>query len=134
MERTKLGLKVSVMGALTYLLFLFGGYTAGLLVVGYILLCEESGELKKHALTAVLTAVVISAVNLVIGLLPDVVDVFRSLVVIFGGYLDGGIISSIANFLYAILSLAKTVVFVGLAAAALLGKSVKLSLIDKLLD
>lgn len=133
MEKTKLGLKVSVMGALTYLLFLFGGYTAGLLVVGYILLCEENGDLKKHALTAVLTAIAISVANLVIGLLPDVVDVFQALIAIFDGYLDGGIITSFANFLYAILSLVKTVAFVGLAAAALLGKSIKVSLIDKLL-
>lgn len=134
MEKTKLGLTVPVMSALAYLLFLFGGYTAGLLVVGYILLCESNADLKKQALTALLVAVCVSALNLLIGLLPDVVDVFRCLIAIFGEYLDGGIISNIAGFFYAVLTLVKTVVFVGLAALALLGKPLKIALIDKLMD
>lgn len=134
MEKSKLGLPIPVMGALTYLLFLFGGYTAGLLIVGYVLLCEEDAGLKKHALTAVLLAVAFSCVSLLIGLLPDVVDIFRNLVAIFGEYMDGGIINSISGFLSSILSLLRIVAFAGLAAFVFLGKSVKIGFVDKLLD
>ncbi len=134
MEKSKLGLPIPVMGALTYLLFCFGGYVAGLLVTGYILLREEDAGLKKTAITAILTAIAVSLVNLLIGLLPDVVDVFRTLVAIFGEYMDGGIISSIAGFLYAVLAVVKTVAFVGLAALELLKKPIRISLVDKLLD
>ena len=134
MEKTKLGLSVRVAGALTYLLFLFGGYTPGLLVAGYILLREENTGLKKTAVTAVLIAVAISALNLLVGLVPDVIDVFRSLAAIFGGYINSGVIGSIASFLYTVLNLAKTVVFVGFAAMSLLGKPVKVAAVDKLLD
>lgn len=134
MEKTKLGLSVRVAGALTYLLFLFGGYTPGLLAAGYILLREEDTGLKKTAVTAVLTAVALSALNMLVGLVPDVVDVFRCLAAIFEDYINSGVIGSIANFLYAVLSLAKTVVFVGLAAMSLLGKPVKVAAVDKLLN
>lgn len=134
MEKTKLGLSVRVAGALTYLLFLFGGYTPGLLAAGYILLCEDDAGLKKNAVTAVLTAIALSTLNMLVGLVPDVIDVFRTLASIFGGYINSGVIGGIASFLYAVLSLAKTVVFVGLAAMSLLGKPVKVAAVDKLLD
>lgn len=134
MEKSKLGLPVPVLGALTFLLFLFSGYTAGLLLAGYILLREENVELRKTAVTAVLTAVAISAVNLVIGLLPDVVDIFESLFNIFGEYLGFSFFDSVANFLYSILTVLKTVVFTGLAVLALLNKPLKLGFIDKLMD
>lgn len=134
MEKTKLGLPVYLMGALTYLLVLFGGFTSGLLVAGYILLCEENIGLKKSAITAILVAVVISAVNLLIGLLPDVTDVFRILFAIFGEYLDIGIVNNIANFFYSIVDLLKTFVFVLLAALELLRKPLKLSVLDKLFN
>ncbi len=134
MEKSKIGLTIPVMGALTYLLFLFGGYTPRLLVAGYILLREEHAGLKKTAITAVLAAVAISAVNLLIGLLPEVVDVFRTLFAIFGEYMDADILSAIAGFLYAILSLAKTVVFVGLAVLELMGKPLKIGFVEKLLN
>lgn len=134
MEKTKLGLSVRVAGALTYLLFLFGGYTPGLLAAGYILLREDDAGLKKTAVTAVLAAVMFSVLNLLVGLVPDVIDVFRTLASIFGGYINGGVIGSIANFLYAVLTLAKTVIFAGLAVMALLGKTVKIAAVDKLLD
>ena len=134
MEKTKLGLTIPVFGALTYLLFLFGGYTAGLLVVGYVLLCEENADLKKHAMTSLFVAVGISLLNLVIGLLPGMMDIFQTLISVFDGYLDGDIVDGIAAFLYAVLSFVKTVAFVGLTAMTLLGKPIKIGFVDKLLN
>ena len=39
--KTKLGVSVGILGAATYFLGLFSGYTVLALVVGYILLCEQ---------------------------------------------------------------------------------------------
>lgn len=134
MEKTKLGLSVPVASALVYLLMLFGGYTAGLLAIGYILLREENEGLKKHALTTLLVAVCISVINLLIGVLPDVVDLFRTFAAIFDEYVEGGAVSSLSGLLYAVLSLAKTVVFLVLAWKAYKGRYVKLGFIEKFLN
>ncbi len=133
MERTKLGLSIPVMGALTFIVFLVGGYVAGLLLLGYILLCEENTELKKTAVTALLITVGLSLLNILIGFFPDVVDVFEAFLSMFGVYLGGGFIDTFFNFLYCIFNVLKTVVLVGFAALTMMGKPVKLGFIDKLI-
>lgn len=134
MEKTKLGLPVKICNVLVFLLFLFGGYTVGLLAVGYVLLCEKDQSLRVSAVTALLTAVAYSLIHMLIGLLPDVVDIFVNMLNIFRVYVNVNFVHNIANFLYSILSLMKTVVFVILAFMAVLDKPVQLAFVKKLLD
>lgn len=134
MEKTKLGLSVPVASALVYLLMLFGGYTGGLLAIGYILLWEENEGLKKHAITALLVAVSVSTVNILIGLLPEVVDVLQIFASLFNSYMEASAVSSLTGILYALLSLVKTVVFLMLALNAYKGRYVKLGFIEKFLN
>mgnify|MGYP006974627764 CR=1 FL=1 len=47
MEKTKLGISVSLMAAAVYLLGLLSGYTVTILLVGYILLKEEDMQEKQ---------------------------------------------------------------------------------------
>ena len=100
MEKTKLGLSVRLVGALCFLMCLFGGYTPALLLTGYILLCETDDGLKKTAITSVLLLVLFSAVTLVIGLIPDIMDVFEAMAAIFDEYLGVRFIDNIASFSY----------------------------------
>lgn len=134
MEKSKLGLSVAVMGAIVYLTALFGGYTPLLLVAGYILIVEESTQLKKTAITAFLLMLVFSAVNFVIGLLPDILDMFYSFLQIFKVYVHLNVIDSIANFLYSAVSLLREIVLIGLAVLALMKKPVNIPFINKLFD
>lgn len=134
MEKTKIGLSVAIMGAIVYLTALFGGYTPLLLVAGYILIAEESTQLKKTAVTAFLILLTFSAVNFVIGLLPDILNLFYSLLQIFRVYVHLNFVDNIANFLYNALGLLKELVLVILAVLTLLKKPLKLSFIDKLFD
>ena len=134
MEKTKLGLSVKICNVLVFLLFLFGGYTVGLLAVGYVLLCEKDQSLRVSAVTALLTAVAYSLIHMLIGLLPDVVNVFVNMLNIFRVYVNVSFVHNIANFLYSILSLLRTAVFVVLAFMAVLDKPVQLALVKKLLD
>lgn len=133
MERTRLGLSIPVMGAMVFLVFLTGGYVAGLLLLGYILLYEENAELKRVAVTALLITVGLSLLNALIGFLPDVIRVFESFLSMFGVYLDGGFVDRFFNFLYCIFNVLKTVVLVGFAALTMMGKPIKLSFVDKLI-
>ena len=134
MEKTKLGLSVKTCNVLVFLLFLFGGYTVGLLAVGYVLLCEKDQSLRVSAVTALLSAVAYSLIHMLVGLLPDVVNIFVSLLSIFQVYVNVNFIHNISNFLYNILSLLKTVVFVILAFLTVLDKPVQLASVKKLLD
>lgn len=135
MKKTKLGLSVAIMGAIVYLTALFGGFTPLLLVAGYILIVEENADLKKTAVTALMILLTFSAVNFVIGLLPDVQTILLSLLNIFGIndiYLP--FINNIANFLYSVVGLLGELVFIFLAGLSILKKPLKLPFIDKLFD
>lgn len=134
MEKTKLGLRVPVMGALAFVLFHFGGYVAGLIYLGYVLLFEADLELKKTALTALLAAIAFSVVNVVIGLLPDVLNVIESLLAIFTLNVHISFVDKVANLFYNILNVVKPVVMLGLAVMAWSNKPVKLAVLDKLMD
>ena len=123
MEKTKLGLSVTIMGALVYLVALFGGYTPLLLIAGYILIAEESIRLKKSAVTAILLAIAFSVLSFVIGLIPETLSILISFLEIFGVHdLYIPFINNVTNFLYATLSVLKEVAFVFMAGMALLGK------------
>ena len=88
MEKTKLGVSAGFLCAAAYLLFLFGGYTPALLLVGYILICENDETLRISALTATILALAFSLLNLLIGLLPDILNIFESMLDIFNVYLN----------------------------------------------
>lgn len=133
MERTKIGLTVPVTGALAFVVFLFGGYVAGLLFTGYILLCEENVQLRKNALLAIFAAVTVSLVGAVINFLPDVVNVFESFLNLLTLNVHVPFVDSFANFLYYILNVVKPILFVGLAVLAWQNKPVKLAILDKLI-
>lgn len=134
MEKTKLGLSVKICNVLVFLLFLFGGYTVGLLAFGYVMLCEKDQSLRVSAVTALLAAVAYSLLHMLIGLLPDVENVFVSMLNIFQVHANVLLLNRIATFLYGVLSLLKTVVFVILAFLAILDKPVQLASVKKLLD
>lgn len=133
MERTKLGLTIPVTGALIFLVFLFGGYVAGLLVIGYVLLMEENAQLKKNALLALFATIAISLVNALIFFLPEVLDVFESFLGLLTLDVHVPFVDAFASFLYNILSVVKTVLFVGLAVLAWINKPIKVSFLDKLI-
>lgn len=132
MEKSKLGLSTGIVGAIVILLVLFGGYTVGLLAVGYVLLWEKDVSLRVSALTALLVALAASVINMVVGLLPDLVDIFSSMMNIFKVYLNLDVVYSIANFFYNIVSLLKTVALAVLAVFSLIGKPLMLGFIKKL--
>lgn len=134
MQKTKLGLKTTVVGAIAYLGFLFGGYVAGLLILGYVLLIEEDTTLKVSALTALLVTLAASLINAVIGLLPDAVNVLESLLSVFKEHLSVAFLDNLYAFFARLISLLKTVAMLFLAGMCLLNKPVQLPFIKKLFD
>jgi len=134
MEKTKIGLSTYILAAIAYLTFLFGGYVAGLLILGYILLVETDETLKVSAVTALIVTLAFSVLNFVVGLLPDIVNIFDSVLNIFDVYINLNFIHNFFNVLYQILSLLKNVALILLAVAAFFKKPVQIPFVKKLFE
>lgn len=63
MEKTKLGIPVHVLGAVFYLLCVFGGYIPAILIAGYILIRETDENLRTAAVTGVLVMLAFAALD-----------------------------------------------------------------------
>ena len=57
MEKSRLGVKVCLLGALSYWLAMFGGFIPTLLLAGYVLLLKNDKWLKKSVLNAFILSV-----------------------------------------------------------------------------
>ncbi len=132
MEKTKLGISVALFSALTFLCG-YLGITALVLVTGYILLREENKSLKKAAVSTIVLYLAFAALSICVGLLSN----FFSLIN-FGGWMYGSVIYTVTNGFTSTLStlvdIAEKVVFGLLALFALLGKEVKIPVIDKFVE
>lgn len=132
MEKSKLGISVGLLSALTFLTG-YLGLTALVLVCGYILLREENATLKKNAVSTVVLYLAFAALSLCVGLLSN----FFSLVN-FGNWMyDFGFYSVTSNFistLNTLISIAEKVVFGLLALFALSGKEVKIPIVSKFIE
>jgi len=132
MEKSKLGISVALFAALTFLTGYFG-VTVMILVAGYILIREENQYLKKTAVGTIVLYLAFAALSLCIGILDSFFDLFNV-----GGWMYGNIAYTITSgfisFLNSLVAIAKYVVFGLLALFALLGKEVKIPVIDKFLE
>ena len=132
MEKSKLGISIALFAALTFMSGYFG-ITVLVLVAGYILIREENAYLKKTAVGTVVLYLAFAALSLCVSLLST----FFSLVNV-GGWMYSTIMYTVTNgftsFLSNLITIAKYVVFGLLALLALLGKEVKIPVIDKFVE
>lgn len=132
MEKSKLGISICLLSAFTFLTG-YLGITAMVLVVGYILMREENMTLRKSAVGTVVWYLAFAALSICVGLLDNVFDLFN-----FGGWMyDSGMYTVTKGFismLNTLVYIAEKVVFGLLALFALLGKEVKIPLVDKFVE
>lgn len=134
MQKTKLGISVALMMALTYFLGLYGGYVITGILVGYILLKEEDSGLKKQAVRVLSLMVLFSLAGTAINLIPSFLNIISSLLEIVNVYFYFSFFHRVFDVLGSVLSLIKTVAFVALGLCAVFGKDVKLPVVDPLID
>ena len=139
MEKTKLGVTASLMAAMMCFLCYYGGYVATALVVGYVLLVEESDFLKRFALKVLALLLTFSLINTVIYLIPNILSLVQSIVMIFDEYgyieeLHSNGFTRFLDFLSSTFGMAKLVIFLLMGVMALLGKEFKIPGFDKLLE
>lgn len=134
MEKTKLGISVSLFGALIFTAAFFGGYLPSIIVLGYVLLFESNEWLKKSAVKAVATLAVFSFVTAVIGLVPDAINWIAGVINTFGASLRFEFINDVFSDIKGIISILKDLVFLGLIFKALNQGTIKLPVVDDLIN
>ncbi len=133
--KTKLGISVGFLGALAYFAALFGGWTPALLIAGYVLLLEENTWLKKLVLNVLALLGIFALANIVIGLLPELISLLDRLFRIFGGSISTpAFFYNAENFLYALLTMFRQVLFIVFGLLALAQRGPSLPLIGKFID
>ena len=135
MKKTSLlGLPLPIVGIAMFLTCYFGGYVPALLLAGYILLKEDSRLLKQYAVAGILLMFTFSALSVIIGFLPDCLNLISDLLALFKVHFRLSFIYTIENLFYDVLALLKTVVFIGMAAVVIFSKNDSIPLIGKLMD
>lgn len=132
--KTRLGISVAMLAALTYLMGLFSGYTVLVLMVGYILLCETDEFLRKSAVKALIIVVAFSIVSAVIGLIPNGISVLDDFFNIFNGEFHIYFITRIITFINTVLVVLQKLILLVLAFMAWSGKTCKIPGLDDLVD
>ena len=134
MEKTKLGISVGLFGALVFAAALFGGYMSSIIILGYVLLFEANEWLKKSAVKAVATLVAFSFVTAVIGLVPDAINWVANVINTFGGSVRFEFINDVFSDIKGVISILKDLVFLGLIYKALNQGTIKLPVVDDLIN
>lgn len=131
---SKIGISVGLLGAVVNLAGLFGGYTAMILLVGYILLFEENDWLKKAAVKAMLIMVSFAFLITLIGLIPDVFSWISSVISVFGGSFNYSFVSSLVSVFTKALDIIRTCLFLALGLKALNQGTISVPFVDKLVE
>lgn len=134
MQKTKLGISVGLMGFILFLSVGFGGYIPMLIIGGYILFFENNEWLKKAAIKAVVLLVGFSLISGLVGLIPSVVTFINEIFTAFNSYFSLNIVTGLFGAVSTVVSVAKTVLFILLAIKALTQGTVRISIVDKLIQ
>ena len=134
MQKTRLGISAALLGAVVCFSGLFSGYLLVFLLTAYILLMEENVRLKKTAVKTVAVLMVFSLLSAVLGLIPDLISVISSIFNIFNGSFSIRILSSIISAARSVLGFLETLLLLGLGFKALNQGTIKIPMIDKLVD
>ena len=129
MEKTRLGVSVAAFGAFTFVAAGVAGFVPAVLLAGYVLLMESNEWLKKTAVKALATLAFFNFVILLVGLVPDALSAFYTITNVRIGFL-----SDLFNGIVRILGIVKDLAFLGLAYKALNQGTVKIPVVDSLVE
>ncbi len=134
MQKTRLGISVGLLGAAIYLMGLFGGYLALVVLVGYTLLFENNGWLRRSAVKAAVLLVGFSALEAVLGLIPDSLSAIQKIVLLGNGDFQliflNNLFSAVIQFTYVV----KKILFLILGAKALRQSTVVIPVVDEFIS
>lgn len=134
MQKSRLGISVGLLGAMVYFAGLINGLLLITILAGYILLAEDNEWLRRTSVKAVVLCVVFSFASIVVGFIPEAINVIDSFASIFGGSFSIPFISSLVNFVNDTIVFIKNILFVILGLKALNQGTIVISVIDKMIN
>lgn len=134
MQKTRLGISVGLLGAALFLSCLFGGYTIAIILAGYILLFEENAWLKKATVKGIALMFGFAFISSVIYLIPNAITFIDSICNVFGGDFYISFVSNIIDVIDNALGIAEKLLFIVLAIKAFNQGTVKIPVIDSLVN
>ena len=139
MQKSKLGVSVSVLASLLFFANLFNNAKTGIclgslitiLLAGYILIAENNEWLRKTAVKAVALTVFFALIPGILTLVPSIADVVNEIISLFGGGLFIGFTYKTISTIVSLLAVVEKILFIVLGFLAFSGKSVHLAEVDK---
>jgi len=132
MQKTRLGISVGLLGAGVCFLGLVGGYLVTAILAGYILLFEENEWLKKNSVKVISFMILVSFANVVLNLIPNIINVINNFVGIFGGNFSLVILIQIVATLTSMLDVVEKLVLISLGIKAVNQGTVAIPIVDSL--
>lgn len=133
MLKTKLGISIALVGAAMYFLGAFS-FVPAMLLAGYVLIAEENEWIKRQAAKMIGVVLLFGLLSIAVGWIDDVVSVLNIIVRWFNSDVYLSVPASLTYLIQYIISIVKEVLLLVMGFKALGMKSLKLGLIDKLLD
>ncbi len=131
MQKTRLGITVGALGAITFFAGFFGGYLAAIVLTGYALLFEENAWLKRSVVKAVVLMVFFSVTVAIINVIPDLLEFVGNIASVFNGNFSIIKVNQVVNVVVSGLNLVEKVLFLGLGVKALSQGTIVIPFIDK---
>lgn len=136
MLKTKLGVSIALLGAASYFLVALTGVSswATLLIVAYVLFAEDNEWLKKTVVKAVSVSILCSLLCIAIGWFDDLASIINIIIHWFSKTTYFRIPANLTTFFREIVVLVTDVFLVLLGIFALKMKTIKIPLVDSLVD
>ena len=130
MEKTKLGITVGALGAITYFAGFFSGYLVAIVLAGYVLLFEDNAWLRRSAVKSIVLMTFFSMLVAVINLIPDVIGFIGNIASVFNGHFAISKVSQVITVLVSGINIFEKVLFLGLGIKALSQGTIVIPFID----
>lgn len=134
MEKTRIGISAGLFGALLYFSGLLSGLLLTTLLAVYVLLFEENKWLKRMSIRAVTVVIAFSLLNVIVGFVPEFIDLINYICNVFGSQFSLPALLSIVNVFQEIIQILKDILLIVLGVKALNQRTLAIPVIDGLLD
>lgn len=134
MQKTRIGISAGMLAAAIYFLGLFSGMLTALILVGYVLMFEDNGWLRKNALRAMILMILFSLITAVIGFIPSMISFVNNVFSAFGSYFTLNFVSRMIDALLIIINSIEKLLFIILGFVALSQKTFFIPIIDQFID
>lgn len=134
MQKTRLGITVGALGAITYFAGIFSGYLVAIILAGYVLLFEENAWLRRTVVKAIVLMAFFSMIIATLNLIPDFLGIIGNIVAVFNGYFALVKVNQIISVFTSGISFAEKILFMGLGMKALGQGTIVIPFIDSMVS